>query len=126
MKKTGIILTVMSLFFCVAVYMAYSQCPPVTSEQKIDVNKDGKPDVTYYSEGKYVTRAEADTIADSKPDIIVHAKDGKFQSAEADTDNDGKADKNFNDLKSFDEWLTATHPDFDRTLNRGDWEMQSN
>jgi hypothetical protein len=134
MKKIDIVVALALVLSCVSVYLAYSQNAPVTKAQDtkakeiiktVDINNDGKPEVTYYCDGKYVTRAEADTNADCKPEIVVNLKDGKFKSAEAVTGKDGKTKTTFTDVKKFDDWLNETHPDFDRTLNRGDWSQES-
>ena len=127
MKKDSIIVVFLWVFFCAKFYLAY---PQVTSASKkvetksYDVNKDGRPDVTYYSDGKYIAKAEADTNYDGKPDVVVYAKDGKFESAEVDTNYDGKTDKKLSDVKTFNSWLNENHPDFNDKLNRADWEVK--
>ena len=83
----------------------------------------GGPDIIYYRDGKYVGKVEMDTNYDGKPDIVVHVKNGKFVSAEADTNYDGKPDKKFSDLKSFNQWLNSTNPDFYKQLNSRDWDL---
>ncbi len=126
MKKISFTVVSLLAFFCINIYPAYSQEAPVsagTIAKAYDVNNDGAPDVSYYSDGKYVTRAEADTNYDGKPDVIVHTKDGKFDSAEADTDYDGKPDTKFTDTESFNKWLNENKPDFNDKLNRADWQL---
>lgn len=126
MKKVGISAVLLSVFFSINIYAAYSQdtsCPADAAAKTYDVNNDGSPDVSYYSDGKYVTKAEADTNYDGKPDVIVHTKDGKFYSAEVDTDYDGKVDKKFNDVSAFNQWLNENKSDFNDTLNRPDWQF---
>ena len=126
MKRIFLIIAMALVLSCAAVYLVYAQGPAAAVKTKaVDIDNDGKADVTYYSDGEQVTKAQADTNKDGKPDVTVDIKDGKFKSAEVDTNNDGKAEKNFNDLKSFDNWLNENHPDYDRTLNRGDWSMES-
>ena len=125
MKKLCFIIAGAFVLSCCVVYLVYAQGAAAVKTKAVDINNDGKAEVTYYSDGKQVTKAQADTNKDGKPDVTVNVKDGKFQSAEVDTNNDGKVDKNFKDLKSFDDWLNQNHPDYDRTLNRGDWSMES-
>jgi uncharacterized protein with FMN-binding domain len=129
MKRIGSGIIILAVFSCFNIYSAYPQVVPnasVTKETVVktyDVNKDGKPDVTYYSDGKYVTRAQADTNYDGKPDVTVYTKNGKFESAEVDTDYDGKTEKKFTDATAFDKWLNEKHPDFKDKLNRPDWQV---
>ena len=112
--------------FCSAACPVYAQEVTGVSEAQtktVDINKDGKPDVTYYSDGKYATKVEADTNYDGRPDIVVQTKDGKFESAEADTDYNGTMDKKFTDAGEFNQWLNANHPDLNDKLNRANWEF---
>lgn len=123
MRKTAVIVFLFlflnsSLVFSQVV--APKQTPGVSS---LDMNRDGKPDVIYYDEGKYIIKVEGDTNYDGKPDVVVHVKDGKFESAEVDTDYDGTPDKKFTDVKTFSEWLNENRPDFQDKLNRPDWEV---
>lgn len=106
--------------------MGYAQATSasqILQTKTIDLNNDGNPDVTYYHDGKYVAKAEADTNYDGKPDVTVYTKDGKFESAEADTDYDGTPDKKFSDVAEFNEWLNKNDPDFEKYLNQPDWEV---
>ena len=121
MKKIGVIVILLSVFFWANIYSGYSQLNQQT--KAVDVNKDGKPDVTYHSDGKYVSKIEADTNYDGKPDVIVNLENGKFKSAQADTDYDGKVDKKFGNAKEFDKWLNEKHPDFKDKLSRTDWQF---
>lgn len=126
MKSISGIVIVLLAFFCLNINLGYSQVPSVSKEavtRAVDVNKDGKPDLTYYSDGKYIAKAEADTNYDGKPDVIVYTKNGKFESAEADTNYDGKTDKKFSDVKAFNSWLKEKCPNFYDELNRADWEF---
>ncbi len=88
----------------------------------IDIDKDGKPDVVYYYDDKYITMAEADTNKDGRADVRVYTRNGKFKSAEADTDYDGKADKEFSNPDDFDAWLNQNNPGYEDYLNRPNWE----
>jgi hypothetical protein len=87
----------------------------------VDVNKDGKPDVTYYQHEGFATKVDADTNYDGKPDVTVYVENGKFDSAEADTDYDGKVDKQFNDQSQFKQWVNENRPDFNDSLGWDDW-----
>ena len=132
MKNMSGIVILLLVFSGINIYLAYSQVTSVTPTPKeaaaktYDVNKDGKPDVTYYSDGKYITKVEADTNRDGKPDVTVHTKDGKFESAEVDTNYDGKTEKKFSDANAFNKWLNENHPDFNDKLNRADWQFDLN
>jgi uncharacterized protein YdeI (BOF family) len=97
---------------------------PQPEVKSVDINKDGKTDVNYYREGDFVGKAEADTHNDGTPDIIVHTKDGKFESAEVDTDNDGTPDKKFTDQGEFTKWVNENNPDYEKELNRPDWQWK--
>ncbi|MCX5712519.1 MAG: hypothetical protein NTY47_05565 [Candidatus Omnitrophica bacterium] len=88
-----------------------------------DINKDGKAEVTYYKDGEYVGKVEADTNSDGKSDIIVHLKDGKFQDAAVDIDYDGKADKEFKDKEAFIKWVNENKPDYADKLNQANWKF---
>jgi len=119
MKNVGIITIFLFVLFCVNIYLGYAEVAPVSMPpaiRTVDVNKDGKPDVTYYSNGKNVTKIEADTNYDGKPDVKVNLKDGKFESAEVDTNYDGKVEKRYYDSGSFSEWLNKNHPEFHDAL----------
>jgi len=128
MKKiTGIVFVLCGLI-CVSTTVTYSQVTQASQQvetKQADVNNDGKPDVTYYSDGKYVAKVEADTNYDGKPDVIMHLKDGKLESAEADTDYNGTTDKKFTDTSEFKKWVNENNPDFDKHLNRVDWQFNS-
>ncbi len=128
MKKISISVMLLWVFFCVNIYSSYSQpqvapVPLKPATKSVDVNRDGEPDVIYYSDGKYVSKIEADTNYDGKPDVKVHLKDGKFQSAEVDSNYDGKMDKRFSNVKEFNQWLNEERPDFKDKLNRPDWQF---
>jgi len=129
MIKYGIMVVFLLAFFCAGTYPAYSQVQvapilPKSEEIKtLDVNKDGKPDVVYHSDGKYTSKIEADTNYDGQYDITIYTKDGNFDSAEADTDYDGQTDKKFSNVKEFNQWLNEKHPDFEDQLNRPDWQF---
>ena len=87
-----------------------------------DVNKDGKPDITYHVDGENITKIEADTNYDGKPDVIIKTKDGKFASAEADTDYNGTMDRKFTNDKDFIKWVNDTNPVFKDHLDQGLWK----
>lgn len=126
MGKFSIILIVLA-FFCVNIHLVYAQTAvtpvPAVTAKSLDVNNDGKADVVYHSDGKYVSKVEADTNYDGEYDITIYTKDGNFESAEADTDYDGKPDKKFSDVKEFNQWLNEKRPDFEDELNRPDWQF---
>jgi hypothetical protein len=124
MKKTFMIFVLVLALSCLNIYPAFSDsgCEEGENVQKIDVDNSGAPDVAVYSEGKYITKVEADTNHDGKPDIIVRIKDGVFQSAEADTNYDGTMDKTFTDANAFNQWINDTHPAFKKILARGSGE----
>jgi hypothetical protein len=116
------------VFFCLNYVLAFSQAASQeekTQTKTCDVNKDGKPDVTYYSdsEGKNVAKVEADTDYNGRPDVVVILKDGKFDSAEVDTNNDGKSERKFNDASEFNKWVNENRPDFNNALNRPNWRF---
>lgn len=124
MKKISTIFVFLLVFFCSGFYLGYSQVTqalPIVQTKTVDVNKDGKPDVTYYHDGKNVTKVEADTNFDGKPDVTVYAENGKFKSAEADTDYDGKPDKKFTDVNDFNKWVNKDNPKFKESLGWSDW-----
>jgi hypothetical protein len=126
MKKIGVSAIFLLIIFCVNIYLGYCQAPldaAAIETKAVDVNKDGKPDVTYYSDGKYATKVEADTNYDGKPDITIKTKDGKFESAEVDTNYDGKTDKKFTDSKEFSNWLNENNAAFKDQLDRANWEF---
>ena len=113
------------IFFC-WVCPAYSQTAPVIASAQtktVDVNKDGKADVTYYHDGVNITKAEADTNYDGKPDVTVYVENGKFKSAEVDTDYDGKPDNKFSDTAEFNKWLNENQPDFKDSLGWQEWKV---
>ena len=126
MKKVSIAVVFLFTLLCANVYSGEVPTPVSPFAQPavkvLDVNKDGNPDITYHStDGKYVTKVEADTNYDGKSDITVHVKDGKFHSAEVDADYDGKAEKKFTDDKAFKEWLNKERPEFSDRLTEKDW-----
>lgn len=125
MKKIGVVIF-LSAFFCLNTYLGYSQVSPVINSPEIktiDVNKDGKSDVTYYKDGERIGKIEADTNYDGKPDITVYNKDGKFESAEVDANYDGKSETTFTDVDSFNKWLNENHPDLKDKMNSRDWQF---
>jgi hypothetical protein len=89
--------------------------------KNVDVNKDGKPDVTYYKSGERFAKIEADTNYDGKPDVVVYVEDGKFKSAEVDSDYNGKTDKKFSDPTQFKKWVNENRPDFNDSLGWDDY-----
>jgi len=112
-KISGIIILVAAMFW---LKLSFAQTNTATT----DVNKDGKADVTYYQEGKNITKIEADTNYDSKPDVTINTENGKFKSAEADTDYNGTIDKKFSNAKDFNAWLNKDKPEFVNTLGFSD------
>jgi hypothetical protein len=115
MKKTNIgVLFYFVLFLCPGIAIALQT-------KTVDINKDGKPDVTYQQVEDFATKVEADTNYDGKPDLVVYVENGRFDSAEADTDYDGNTDKQFNDSAQFKNWVNANRPDFNDSLGWDDW-----
>ncbi len=130
MRKITITVILLIVFLSLNSYLCYCEelvSPLMKPEVRtLDLNKDGKPDVTYYSnDGKNVTKVEADTNFDGKPDIKVNVKDGKFNSAEVDTNYDGKIEKKFTTSTDFGKWLNKNHPDLNDKLNRPDWTFKA-
>lgn len=127
MKRFSRIYIILFFLICISACCGYAQVAPATQGavvKAVDVNEDGKPDVSYYSQdNKYISKVEADTNYDGKPDVVVHLKDGKFDSAEVDTNYDGKTDKKFSDVNDFNKWLNENNPNFSGHLNRGDWQL---
>jgi hypothetical protein len=133
-KLNSIFIFLLSLSF-VTIYLGYAQSAPLANPpvnqpcngdiKTCDVNHDGKSDVTYYSDGKYVTKVEADTNSDGKPEIVEHIKDGKFESAEVDTNNDGKMEKKFTNKSEFNKWLNENSPDYKDKLDQPDWTFEA-
>ncbi len=126
MKKIVSAVVFLFLVLCLNAYSGEIPTPVSPAAQPavkvLDVNKDGTPDVTYHSsDGKYVTKVEADTNYDGKSDITVNVKDGKFQSAEVDSNYDGKVEKKFTDDKAFKEWLNKEKPEFSDKVVMKDW-----
>lgn len=121
MKRYYLIFTVMSLFLSAGIHLVYAQ--ETAQIKTVDVNNDGAPDVTYYSDGAYVSKIEADTNYDGTPDVTVNLKDGKFESAEADTDYNGSVDKKFNNASEFSSWVNENHPDFNDKLNKANFQF---
>jgi len=126
-----IIVFVCSLFaLCVSSYSGYCEDGPACNQtvavaKAIDKNKDGKPDVIYYTDGENVTKVEADTNYDGKTDVTVHVKNGKFDSAESDADYNGTPETKFTDTAGFNAWLNANHPDFNKELVKQDWRVKA-
>jgi hypothetical protein len=124
MKK--LIVLILSGLFCSVFYAGYAEVAPLASQagvKTVDMNKDGNPDVIYYSDGRYVGKVEADTNYDGKPDITMHIKGGKFESAEIDTNHDGKPEKKISDVAEFNKWLNDNEPDYYDSLNQPDWQF---
>ncbi|MFA5157067.1 MAG: hypothetical protein WC532_06745 [Candidatus Omnitrophota bacterium] len=111
--------------FCVisAAYAETATIPDQPAIRKLDMNKDGKPDVAYYSDGKSIVAIKADTDHNGKLDVIVHLKDGQFDSAEIDNNNDGKSDQTFSNVDEFNKWLKDNHPDFYGYIGQPDWQF---
>lgn len=130
--KVMVIFLVFSLFLSAGV-LSYSQevkLPNAVAANSftpkiktLDVNKDMKPDVTYYGDGSFVNKVEADTNYDGRHDVLINVKDGKFDSAEVDFNYDGKPDKKFIDQQAFNEWLNQNRPDFKDALDKADWRF---
>ena len=99
MKKISGIFVFILILFCANVYAELLPVPQEPVTKTVDLNKDGKPDIIYYRDGKYVGKVEMDTNYDGKPD------------------------KKFSDLKSFNQWLNSTNPDFYKQLNSRDWDL---
>lgn len=113
-------------FFLLSVNLGCSHIAPkqqMTVAGTADINKDGRPDVTYYKEGEYISKVEADTNYDGRPDVTVRTRGGKFESAEVDKDYNGTVDERFEDVKEFNKWLNKNHPDFNDKLNKPDWRV---
>ncbi|MDD4895041.1 MAG: hypothetical protein PHW54_07010 [Candidatus Omnitrophica bacterium] len=126
MKNISVLVVILLVLFLMGGRLGYSQLAPApqgAAPKTYDVNSDGKPDVIYHGDGKYVSKVEADTNYDGRPDVVVHIKDGKFESAEVDTDYDGKTDKKFNDAPSFNKWVNENKPGFNDKLNKTDWRI---
>jgi len=123
MKKLDIII----IFVCILSGLFYLGCASTNMGvmKTADVNNDGNPDVTYYTDGKFVSKIEADTNYDGKTDVVVNLKDGKFQSAEADADHNGTMETRFNNLADFNKWVNRNDPAFSKKLNRPDWSVGS-
>ncbi|MFA6378693.1 MAG: hypothetical protein WCX16_02805 [Candidatus Omnitrophota bacterium] len=126
MKNEWVLFSIFAVsIFCLGASVSYAQGAPcgVAAKQSAgaDVNKDGVADVTYYSDGQQVTKAQADTNYDGKADITVHVEDGKFKSAEVDADYDGTPDKQFTNADEFKAWINANKPDFQESLGWSDW-----
>lgn len=121
MKKISLVIILLVLF-CSQFYLAYSQTatsmPQKSQAKTLDMDRDGDVDVVYHSDGKYVSKIEADTNNDNKPDVTVNYKDGKFNSAEVDTDHDGKVDRKFNSNVEFNKWVNDTHPRYADKLQK--------
>jgi len=116
---------IVPIVFCLFPSFGYSEANTPVLQMEIkttDINQDGKPDVRYYRDGKYVGKVEVDTNYDGKPDVVIVTKDGKFVSAEVDTDFDGKPDKKFSDVAAYNRWLKTLPPDFQNKLDRADWQ----
>lgn len=108
----------------------------------MDTNKDGKPDVWYFSKDNKVYKVEVDSNKDGKPDVIhqrepdgkdailvdinkdgrsemlVTGKSGKFQSAVVDDNGDGKFDKIISNSSDFKTWLNSHDPAYKNALNK--------
>lgn len=115
MKKMSI-----GVFICMVTFF-YSGVVFALETKTVDVNKDGKPDVTYEQVEEFATKVEADTNYDGRPDVVVYVENGEFDSAEVDTDYDGKTDKQFNDQTQFKKWVNENRPAFNDSLGWDDW-----
>jgi hypothetical protein len=126
MKKASILIGILFTLLCLNGFLVYAMAPaPEKAGQTktVDVNQDGKPDVTYHStDGKNITKIEADTNYDGKPDVVVHAKDGKFQSAKIDADYNGSMETEINDAAQFKQWINTNRPGFKETIGRAGWQ----
>ncbi|MBU1869155.1 MAG: hypothetical protein KJ818_01675 [Candidatus Omnitrophica bacterium] len=123
MKKiVAVVICVFALFCLKGFAEEISSASRNVKTKTVDVNKDGKADVTYYGDEKNVTKVEADTDYDGKPDVVVNVKDGKFESAEVDSDEDGTPEKKFSDVKDFNEWLNKDNAAFKDSLGWSDWQ----
>lgn len=111
---------IIGVFICVVTFFC-SRIALASQFKTVDVNKDGKPDVTYQQVEGFATKVEADTNYDGKPDVVVYVENGKFDSAEVDTDYDGRADKQFNDSSQFNKWVNENRSDFNDSLGWDDW-----
>lgn len=117
MKRMSFCFIAFLAVFCMTVPPIFAMGQAAQKPAKtVDVNKDGKPDVSYYSDGKNITHIEADTNYNGQPDVVVNAKDGKFESAEIDTDHNGSLDKKFTDAAQFKQWVNENRPDFKESL----------
>jgi len=140
MKKRSWVIVLSCAVFCLGAYCAYAQelpeQPKVIPEperpkavlmkiKKVDVNKDGVADVTYYYDDEGVKQAEADTNFDGKKDVTIYTVNGKFDSAEVDSNHDGKVDKKFDKEKEFKAWLNKNNPQFNDSLGWSDWSYQA-
>jgi len=127
MKKISLVFIIIAVFSCTYILLGNAQDaqgPEKQETKSFDVNNDGRADLTYYGDGKYVTKIEADTNYDGRPDVVVHTKDGKFESAEIDTDYDGKMDKKISSAGEFDKWVNENKPDFNDKLNKPLWPVE--
>jgi hypothetical protein len=128
MKRIVAIAVFLSALICCIAFSGYAQdtLPPAQPLTKTaDVNNDGTPDVSYYSDGKYVSKVAADTDFDGIPDVVVKIKDGKFEIAQVDSDNNGTVDREFTDVSEFNKWLNKDKPEFNEYLNRPEWGFPS-
>ena len=117
MRKNVFLIVILFAVFCINVSLAHAAAPePEKATKAVDVNKDGKPDVFYYGDGKNTTRIEADTNYDGKIDVVENVKDGKFQSAEIDTDKNGTLDKRVTNAAQFKKWVNQNSPNFQGPL----------
>lgn len=125
MKRSSIILFSIFIFLGLGIIMVSAQDTVAILEPQVkttDINKDGTADITYYSDGKYITKIQADTNYDGTPDIVMHTKDGKFDSAEIDTNYDGKFDKKITNADEFKNWINKNDPSFEEHLTQRDWD----
>lgn len=111
---------IIGTFVCV-VWLFFPGVVLALQSKTVDVNKDGKPDVTYQQVEEFATKVEADTNYDGRPDVTVYVENGKLDSAEVDTDYDGKVDKKFKDPAQFKKWINENRPNFNDTLGWDDW-----
>jgi len=128
MRMISLVL-ILGIFFGAGLYPTYAQDYVTSATKKrgetktLDINNDGKTDITYHHDGEYVTKAVADTNFDGSDDVTVHIKDGEFHSAEVDTDHDGTTDRQFSDVAEFNQWLDESNPQFSDNLGCPDWRV---
>ncbi len=112
------------------------------ASKSVDTDKDGKPDVWYYSRNKQVYKVEVDTNKDGRPDItherqidgkdailidtdkdgradlLITGKNGKFESAVVDDNKDGKFDRIITNADDFKKWVNAKDPGINVSIEK--------